>query len=119
MLRKFDIALIGAMAVAATVTYVIKHQTDEIRADIRTLQAEIDLEEDTIDLLEADWSFLNQPSRLQKLVELYEEELQLQATAPEQLGTIENLPAFRRDVMPMADGSDPVKDAILTGSVSQ
>ena len=36
-------------------------------------------EQDTIDLLKADWSLLTQPSRLQKLAEIYQAELKLAA----------------------------------------
>ena len=42
---------------------------------MRKIEAQIRFEEDTIDLLKADWSLLTQPSRLQKLAEIYQAEL--------------------------------------------
>jgi hypothetical protein len=67
MLRTLDVVLVVAMVAAATITYQIKHAAEEKLAEVRELQAEIKLQEETIDLLEADWSLLNQPSRLQQL----------------------------------------------------
>jgi hypothetical protein len=77
MLRTLDVVLVGAMITAATITYQIKHAAEEKLAEVRELQAAIKLQEETIDLLEADWSLLNQPSRLQRLSEAFEAELRL------------------------------------------
>ena len=49
------------------------------------IQAQIHYEEDTIDLLKADWSLLTQPSRLQKLAEIYQAELELQPVDARQI----------------------------------
>ena len=72
MLRTFDIILIAAMLVAATVTYKIKYDAEKQIAVINKLKREIRHEEDTIRLLRADWSLLTQPGRLQNLVEVYD-----------------------------------------------
>ena len=73
MLRTFDIILFVAMVAAATVTYQIKHHAENKLAEVRRLRAEVHLEKQTIDLLEADWSLLNQPGRVQHLVESFKE----------------------------------------------
>ena len=52
---------------------------------MRKIEREIRFEEDTIDLLKADWSLLTQPSRLQKLAEIYQAELALQPIEPHQI----------------------------------
>ncbi|GEO83800.1 MULTISPECIES: cell division protein FtsL [Alphaproteobacteria] len=122
MIRPFDFLLIGSMAAAAAVTYQIKHHTDNRLEEVRRLEAEIKLEKDTIDLLKADWALLTQPNRLQRLINVYGEELQLQPTAPEQLVRPVELP-MRKDQLPKPEvaeggqGKDPVKDLITTGSV--
>ena len=81
MLRTLDIVLIVVMTAAATVTYTIKHRAENKLEEVRRLDAAIKLEEDTIDLLRADWALLTQPNRLEKLVGLYQQDLQLAPTA--------------------------------------
>ncbi|WP_075292203.1 cell division protein FtsL [Pararhizobium arenae] len=107
MLRTLDIALIVVMTAAATVTYTIKHQAENKLEEVRRLDAAIKLEEDTIDLLRADWSLLTQPSRLEKLVGVYQQDLQLIQTAPTQLARPQELPMLKADV--------PVEDEIAKG----
>ena len=131
MLRSFDIVLIVVMTAAATVTYTIKHQAENKLEEVRRLEAEIKLEEDTIDLLRADWALLTQPNRLEKLVTIYQGELQLAPTASTQLARPEELPMLRADLPPPADVLEamgmakgktkkPAKtDAIATGSVAR
>jgi len=122
MIRTFDLLLIGAMAAAATVTYQIKHHTDNKLEEVHRLEAEIKLEKDTIDLLKADWALLTQPNRLERLLKVYGAELQLEPTQPEQLARPVELP-MPRDQLPkpeVAEGEqskDPVSDLITTGSV--
>ncbi|MBA3042336.1 MAG: hypothetical protein KJ670_19280 [Alphaproteobacteria bacterium] len=122
MIRTFDLLLIGAMAAAATVTYQIKHHTDNKLEEVRRLEAEIKLEKDTIDLLKADWALLTQPNRLERLLKVYGTELQLEPTQPEQLARPVELP-MPREQLPkpeVAEGEqskDPVSDLITTGSV--
>lgn len=132
MLRTFDIVLIVVMTAAATVTYTIKHRAENKLEDVRRLEAEIKLEEDTIDLLRADWALLTQPNRLEKLVTVYQQDLQLTPTASTQLARPEELPMLKADlpppedvleVMGMARGKSkkPLAktDDIATGSVAR
>lgn len=131
MLRPLDFIMIGAMLAAATVTYQIKHDTDNKAAEVRRLEAEIKLEKDTIDLLKADEALLTQPNRLERLVETYAAELQLVPTEPTQLARPMELP-MPKDQVPVPEGedkdapalsakapSDPIKDLITTGSVNR
>ena len=103
MLRSFDIVLIVVMTAAATVTYTIKHQAENKLEEVRKLEAGIELEEDTIDLLRADWALLTQPNRLEKLVGVYQQDLQLSPTDPTQLARPEELPMLKADLPPPAD----------------
>lgn len=124
MLRTFDLVMIGAMAAAAAVTYQIKHHTDTKREEVRSIEAEIKLEKDTIELLKADWALLTQPNRLDRLIKVYGAELQLQPTAPEQIARPVELPMMKAEVPKpeVAEGkksSDPVSDLITTGSVQR
>lgn len=80
MLRTLDIVLIVIMTAAATVTYTIKHKAENKLEEVRRLDAAIKLEEDTIDLLKADWALLTQPNRLERLVTVFAADLQLAPT---------------------------------------
>jgi hypothetical protein len=90
--RTSDMVLIAVMVSAAAFTYKTKHEAEDELAAVRKLQAEIRFEEDTIDLLKADWSLLTQPSRLQKLTELYQAELALQPVEARQFVGLEDVP---------------------------
>ncbi|KQS72634.1 hypothetical protein ASG39_02455 [Rhizobium sp. Leaf371] len=134
MLRTLDIVLIVVMTAAATVTYTIKHQAENKLEDVRSLEAQIKLEEDTIDLLRADWSLLTQPNRLDRLVKAYDKDLQLVPTDPTQLVHPEELPMMKADVPPpeekdskgkkkaapaVASRDGAATDEISTGSVAR
>ena len=131
MLRTLDIVLIVIMTGAATVTYTIKHQAENKLEEVRRLDAAIKLEEDTIDLLKADWALLTQPNRLERLVTVFAADLQLAPTPSTQLARPEELPMLRADLPPSeedkkakdkaADNIAAVIEAdnIATGSVAR
>jgi hypothetical protein len=109
MLRTLDIILIVIMTAVAAVTYTIKHQAELKLEEVRKLEAEIKLERETIDLLRADWALLTQPSRLQKLITSYQDELQLVPTESTQLTQASELPMLKAD-LPVFDPADKDKD---------
>jgi hypothetical protein len=91
--RTTDIILIAIMVSAAAATYKIKADAEAQKMLVRQLQAQIHTEEDTIDLLKADWSLLSQPGRLAKLVELYKSQLEVEPVDPRQFVKLDELPA--------------------------
>jgi hypothetical protein len=100
MLRTFDRVLIGVMTAAAAVTYTIKHRAELKLEEVHRLEAEIKLEKDTIDLLKADWALQSQPNRLERLVNVYNSELQLQPTDSTALAHARELPMLKSEVPP-------------------
>ena len=100
MLRTFDLVLIGIMTAAAAVTYTIKHRAELKLEEVHRLEAEIKLEKDTIDLLKADWALQSQPNRLERLVNAYNGELQLQPTDSTSLAHARELPMLKSQVPP-------------------
>lgn len=92
MFRTTDMVLIGVMVCAAGFTYITKHDAEAELAKVRKLEAAIRFEEETIDVLKADWSLLTQPARLQKLAETYRDELHLVPVEAHQIGDIAELP---------------------------
>lgn len=126
MPRTFELILIAAMLMAAAVTYTIKYDAERQMAVIAKLKRQIDSERDTITLLRADWALMTQPGRLQALVGVYDEELQLAPTEPEQYAAgIDEIPERQPDdIQMLISGSDELlasgvfgTDSMSTGSI--
>lgn len=122
MFRTTDIILIAAMISAAGFTYMTKHESEALREEVGALETRIQLEKDAIDLLKADWSLLTQPSRLQKLADIYEPELALKPLEPRQVAefdALRELP-FRPVDAPVGDEiGELLRDETITGGVAQ
>jgi hypothetical protein len=123
MFRTTDVILVGVMVAAAGLTFKVKYDAELKREEIRRLQAEIQTEADTIDVLKADFSVLTQPARLQKLVDAYNEELQLQTVEPDQVSSMDRIAQTLRAVSEIAAAqtadSDDTTDDVQTGAVSE
>ncbi|MCT8990592.1 hypothetical protein NYR54_09855 [Chelativorans sp. SCAU2101] len=85
MFRTSDVILIAVMLSAAAFTYKTKHDAQAMMNRIEALETRIQLEKDAIDVLKADWSLLTQPARLEKLAQVYKDELGLDVIKPEQI----------------------------------
>jgi hypothetical protein len=119
------------MVSAAALTYKTKREAEEQLAAVQKIQAQIHYEEDTIDLLKADWSLLTQPSRLQKLAEIYKSQLGLEPVNARQIVGLDDLPAKPLNIEDlssqrlggMADnsgkGPSDGKDPVVTGGIVQ
>lgn len=118
MLKTFDIVLIGVMTAMASVTYTIKHRAELKLEEVHRLEAEIKLEKDTIELLKADWALVSQPNRLERLVNNYSNELQLQPTLSTAIVQPSELPMLRSQVPQpaIADAKDGDKSTKPAGS---
>ena len=124
MFRTSDIVLIAVMVSAAAMTYKTKQEAEEQLSAVHRLQAQIHTEEDTIDLLQADWSLLTQPARLQRLTEIYQSQLDLQPVDAHQIVGIDELPARPLTIedlssQPLGGMADSGKDQTVTGGIVQ
>lgn len=121
MFRTSDIILIAVMVSAAAMTYKIKRDAEVQQTAVYKIQAQIRTEEDQIDLLKADWSLLTQPSRLQRLSDLYKDQLGLQTADARQIVQLDELPEKPpltiEDIM--ADNGTPGVDKEKTASISK
>lgn len=117
MFRKTDVVLIAVMVAAAAFTYTTKHGAEAEYSKLRRLQAAIRFEEETIDVLKADWSLLTQPSRLQKLAETYRDELHLVPVEAHQIGEISELPERMLSIEDIVAGGGI--DDVTTGDIGQ
>ncbi|NGN41000.1 hypothetical protein G6N74_07980 [Mesorhizobium sp. CGMCC 1.15528] len=124
MFRTSDIVLIAVMVSAAAFTYKTKHDAETQLDAARKIEQQIRFEEDSIDLLKADWSLLTQPARLQKLSELYQSQLQLQPVEGRQIVSLDDLPARPVDIpdfstQRLGGMADSGTDKTVTGAVTQ
>ncbi len=124
MLRPLDLILILVMVATATVTYTIKYSAEATLDEVRSLEDQIALEENNIDLLKADEALLTQPARMARLAEFFAAELGLQPAEPEQIATLDQLPPIApepqpEDLPPLMAGNAPDgTDIVITGSVT-
>ena len=124
MFRTSDIVLIAVMVSAAAFTYKTKHEAENRRDEVRRIETQIRLEQDTITLLKADWSLLTQPSRLQKLADIYRAELALQPVEAHQIVGLEQLPVRPVEIQDfsaerLGGMADNGQDPTMTGGVVQ
>lgn len=123
MFRPTDIVLIAVMISAAAFTYKTKHEADNEMERIHTLQAQIEVEKDRMDVLKADWSLLRQPARLQRMVEHYKDELELEPVVARQIVKIDDLPVAPIKLEKVPEAPDLVADSrrgdTVTGSVAR
>jgi hypothetical protein len=90
--RIFNMALLTVMIIGAAITYDMKHKAEVAADRVARFQADITKEKEAIQLLKAEWSMLDQPSRLQSLVERYRDYFKLQPYTPTQSATIDEIP---------------------------
>jgi len=122
--RTSDIILIAVMVSAAAFTYKTKHEAENWLAEVRRLEQQIRYEDDTIDLLKADWSLLTQPSRLQRLTEIYQSELALQPVEAHQIVGLDELPSKPVEIEDLSGQrlggmADSGQDRTVTGGIVQ
>nr|WP_246188631.1 hypothetical protein [Nitratireductor arenosus] len=109
--------LIAVMISAAAFTYKTKHEAENQLDALRKIEAQLRLEQETIDLLKADWSLLTQPSRLQRLAETYRDELALEPIEPYQIAGPAELPERPVELEPEPSTTAGTgADGIVTGS---
>ena len=92
MLRTIDFIFVLMVLGAATTTYVVKYGSAIKHSGIGGLERDIAIEKEAIDILNANWSLLTSPARVQLLSKHYSEELHLEVLQPEQIITLEEIP---------------------------
>lgn len=122
--RTTDVVLIAAMVAAAAFTYKTKYEAEDQLAQLNRIEHRIKAEKDAIDVLKADWSLLTQPARIQRLVENYKDQLDLQPVQPVQIGTISELPERQLQIEDIIGKPGPITadnhtDKVTTGGIGQ
>jgi hypothetical protein len=92
MMRSLQIVSVAAALAAAVLVFHVKYRAEAVAEDAAQLQRQLDQENETLSLLDAEWSLLIQPARVQELVARHADILKLQPLDPAQITKIENLP---------------------------
>jgi cell division protein FtsL len=82
VLRAFNVALVVVVLALAFVLYSLEHRMRAGERAVAELSSEITAERELIRLLDAEWSWLARPARLEKLVR---EHLDMRPLAPAQV----------------------------------
>lgn len=81
-----------AMAGVAFGAYRVNYETQQVLDGVAEIRTEIQRERDTLEVLRAEWAYLNGPIRLAALADEKVGQLGLQPMRPEQFGIIGALP---------------------------
>lgn len=107
MIRVLQVVSVAAAAAAAIFVFQIKYRAEAVAERAAELQRKVDQEAEAVSLLRAEWSLLNQPTRVQELVARHQEALRLQPLDPRQIVRFEQLP-------PRPAGPAPDDEAALS-----
>ncbi|MCF4167077.1 hypothetical protein L2U69_15595 [Zavarzinia compransoris] len=110
MNRFLTLATVALAIGAPTVLYQVKYEVGQLEQEARALHRDVAREHQAIQVLQAEWAYLNQPARIQDLAERY---LDLQPLKPTQITTLDRLPM--RPIVPEGEG---VPDASPDASTS-
>ncbi|MFC4236804.1 hypothetical protein ACFOY8_16495 [Thalassospira xianhensis] len=70
-------------------TYWVSHEVERLEKQYAVIQSDILNEQETIHVLDAEWSYLNSPQRVETLANTY---LKLDQISPLQMASIDDLP---------------------------
>jgi cell division protein FtsL len=112
MIKFLNMILVLSVLGAAAVMYRLEHATRRLERDIAQLKNQVDDEGENFKLLNAEWSSLVRPERIQKLAQTY---LKLQFVSAEQIVSAEELTALVPDEPPVKlveDGGDAIGELL-------
>ncbi|WEK49856.1 MAG: hypothetical protein P0Y66_19530 [Candidatus Kaistia colombiensis] len=92
MLRALNVIWVAFMVAGAVFTYALKDRAGRAADHVMELRRDIAREKDLMNILQAEWSVLDQPSRLQDLVQRYGSYLHLAPLDVRQLASIADVP---------------------------
>ena len=94
----------------ATWSYNVNYATREAAARVALLEAKLGAEADKIDILRAEWEYLNRPERLLRLAEANFDVLGLVPARPDHFGEVAQVPYPHENV------DDMILHAIMTSA---
>ena len=113
MIKKLNIVLMLLSATAFVAVYGLKFSVGEIAKNKTALERQIERQKGELSLLQADWSYLNQPGYIQPIVERHADVLGLQTIKQAQFGALGDLPM--RPVAPDTDAMTALFTSLEAG----
>ncbi len=89
MIRTMNFILVAVVIALSVGLYHIKYRAEAADKRARQIEREIAGEQEGIRVLRAEWSYLNQPERLQQLAQRY---TALETLKPAQIGSFDDVP---------------------------
>lgn len=89
MIRPLTLAAIGLLALLSVALFQLKYEVRGLEEELRNLDGQLAADEEAVQVLKAEWSFLNRPDRLQALAETH---LDLEPVAALQIGALYRIP---------------------------
>ena len=114
MLRLVNAVLVAGLLAAAYCVYALEHQRRNGEREIGRIKADIAEETEATKLLNAEWSFLTRPDRIEQLSQKY---LSLGVIAPQQVikeSDIAQRVPQEPIVAPGTPNADPIGDVLKT-----
>ena len=105
MLRLLNVILVVGVLVVGFALYTLEHRTRSVEREIARVDATIESEYEYIGLLNAEWSMLTRPQRLEQLARHH---LDLEPVLPDQLVAPDEL----GDRLPPAPGQAESQEAV-------
>jgi cell division protein FtsL len=112
MLKAFNAVLVVAVLVAGYFLYDLEHTTRGAEREIARTERKLDEAREAVKLLNAEWSSLTRPERVQALAR---EHLALEPTQATQFVSVEDLLSKVPETVPVKleeEGSDPIGDIL-------
>ena len=123
MMRLVNILLVATMLCGAGVVYYMKYDAERSSNALTRMHRSLAVEREAIATLNAEWSMLNQPRRLQEFAERYHSYLELDRLDPNQIAAIDDIPMRNKET---ADPGRSIAQIIantktgdLTGSIKR
>ena len=107
-MRKSTIFLLGFAGICAVMLYYTSQKVHDEREKLVVIEAQIGKEQESMRVLSAEWSYLNQPDRLEKLAR---EHLHLEPLKGRQFAKLKDIP-----LPPPRETEKPVEETMVTGA---
>ena len=112
-MRAFNFFLLCTSFLALIMVYGQKYRTEIVQSNVIELQQEIAGQKQILSALDAEWALLNQPARLQAIVERHAQVLNIAPLVVDQYGTIDDIPMRPKE--PDVDGLDALLMSLGAG----
>lgn len=113
MIRLSMIIWVVVLSVSAFALYSVKFKVQTLRTQIADVERELEQERETMNVVAAEWAYLNRPDRLQKLASTY---LSTKEITVEQIAEVAAIP-FPRVVEASATESQPQAPGVTNASM--